>query len=234
MAPVLRLAAVFTTALAFTFAGSVPDAAAQDKGAPKTKPGNTSRPLLTNRKGKNGRVRWWQKLRRIHEAGEYGGVTPGVLYPYSNFKTWKRPFNRHATRGRPRLTWVGFQPKKDGSARVFFQLTRDTPVSQRLEKGVLIVTLEGARFRRRNTRRKLDTRYFDTAIFGIKARRVHARRAHKDRPARKAGIEVRITFKNAADAREGKISRAVLKDKFSYVFLDFGPGTPAAKSSNGG
>lgn len=206
---------------------------AQDNAKPTAKKGEEPRPLLTNRKRGKKRVRWWQKLRRIHEVGEYGGVTPGVVYPYSNFKKWKRPVNKRAQRGRPKLTWVGFQPQKDGSSRVFFQLTRDVTLSQRVEKGVLIVTLEGARFRRRNTLRKLDTRYFDTAIDWVDARRVRARRARKGRSARKSGIEVHIAFKNAADAREGKVSRALMKDKFQYVFLDFGAGTPAAKTSSG-
>ena len=83
----------------------------------------------------------------------------------------------------------------------------------------------------RNTLRKVDMRFFDTSLFEMKATRVRARRARKNRPARKSGIEVRITFKNPSDAAEGKLTRHQLKDKFHYVYLDFGPPTPAAKNT---
>lgn len=232
MTPVARLLAVASTAAVFGFAGTswadddkpAPDKSAEPAPARDTAtPASRGRPLLTNRKRRPRKQRrWWESLRRIHKEGEYGGVTPGVVKPYSEQRHWHRRTNRAGQRWSPRLTWVGFQPQ-GRSARVFLQTTREVPVTQRVEKGVLIVHLEGARFRLRNTLRKVDMRFFDTALFEMKAKRVYARRAYKGRPARKAGIEVRITFKNPVNAGEGKISRAVLKDKFHYIYLDFGP-----------
>ncbi len=236
MSPVVRLLAIASTAAAFTFTGVASEAWAQDEDkqakpdAAKTPKGDESRPMLTNRKRKRKRKRWWHNLRRIHKEGEYGGVTPGVLRPYSEFKEWHRKANRSRKRWGARVTWVGFQPRADRTSRVFLQVTRDVNISQRVEKGVLVVMLEGARLRLRNTRRKVDMRFFDTALFEMKATRVRARRARKDRPARKSGVEIRIAFKNPSDAGEGKVSRHQLKDKFHYIYLDFGPPTPVSKT----
>jgi len=245
MTSVVRLLAVASTVASFGLTGVCADAWAQDDGKtvqpdadskPDAKPdsppaADNSRPVLTNRKKRRRGKRWWHNLRRIHKEGEYGGVTPGVLQPYSEFTKWTRRTNKTRKRYTPRLTWVGFQQRSDRNARVFLQLTRDVQVSQRVEKGTLVVMLEGARFRLRNTLRKVDMRFFDTALFEMKATRVRARRARKSRPARKSGIEVRITFKNASDAAEGKIGRHQLKDKFHYIYLDFGPPTPVSSKA---
>ena len=60
------------------------------------------------------------------------------------------------------------------------------------------------------------------------ARPVRATRATRVRPARGAGITVRITFKNPKDAREGTLRTATEADGMYYAYLSFPEGTPVA------
>lgn len=160
-----------------------------------------------------------------HPEGQYSGVTAG------------EPQRRDpgARPGKPRrpppkgtLTWVGFEAK-DGGAEVFFQSVAPFEVHQRIEGGTLIVHLGLTRLGP-NTWRPIDTRFFDNPLSRIVARSVRAARATKGHPARAAGIEARITFKNPRDATQATVRTATEADGMFYAYLTFpeGPeGTPA-------
>ena len=161
-----------------------------------------------------------------HKEGQYGGVTPGEVQPRDTSGKPARP-KRPPPKGT--LTWIGFSAK-DGGAEVFFQSVAPFEVSQRIEGGALIVHLSLTRLGH-NTWRQIDTRFFDNPLTGIVARAVGATRASRARPARAAGIEARITFKNAKDAREGTVRTATEADGMYYAYLTFPEGSepkPAA------
>lgn len=167
------------------------------------------------------------ELRRpsVHKKGVYGGVQPGKPVPgvYKN----KRPIKNRARR-KNRVTWVGFQPRENGRARVFVQLTSDVGYTQRVEGDTLIVGLEGARFGSRNARRFLDTRFFDTALARVDADRARRRKGRR----RARGVEIRIKFKNPADAAQASASMATNQaDGYTYLFLDFPPPSGAAETA---
>jgi hypothetical protein len=139
----------------------------------------------------------------------YGGVTPGEGTP-------RKP------RQPNRLTWLGFQVKDDGTSTLFVQLTSEVPFTQEVAGGKLVVRLEGARFANRNARRRLDTRFFETALQQVTSRAVSKRRARGDQPARPAGVELTIAFKNAEDAREASAELRQEQDGYHYLYLSFG------------
>lgn len=137
----------------------------------------------------------------------YSGVAPGEA-------VGRKP-------RRPNLvTWVGFQPRDDGSALVFVQLTSEVPFTQEVQGNQLVVKLEGARHANANTRRRLDTSFFATAVQQVTSKRVSRRRARKDRPARTAGIELHITFKDAAGAGEASAEIRQAEDGYHYLYLE--------------
>lgn len=198
---------------------------------------------LAQESGKTNKIKPSQKViyPLRHKEGEYGGVTPGVIYRY-RFELEKKGSKRverrvkvrknRRAKSRLRVSWVGFQPRAGGSSRVFFQLNREATYTQMVDKNVLVVTIEGARYGSRNSRRKIETRFFDTAIHRITTKRVRSRRARKGKPARKGGIAFYIHFKNPVDAKQAS---AELKksdsDGYYYLNLDFGPGTALPKGS---
>jgi hypothetical protein len=153
-----------------------------------------------------------------HREGQYSGVTPGEV-PSRDAKP-PRP-KRPPPRGT--LTWIGFEAK-DRGAEVFFQSVAPFEVSQRVEGGSLVVHLTLTRLGH-NTWRQIDTRFFDNPLSGIVARAVTAARASRKQQARSAGIEARITFKNAKDAREATVRTATEADGMYYAFLKFPEGT---------
>jgi hypothetical protein len=162
-----------------------------------------------------------------HREGEYGGVVPG------------QPHDPSARPGKPRrpppkgtLTWIGFEAK-DSGAQVFFQSVAPFEVQQHLEGSTLVVHLSLTRLGH-NTWRQIDTRFFDNPLAGLVARGVGATRATKTRPARGAGIDVRITFKNPKDAREGTLRTATEADGMFYAYLSFPGGGGAAAAAAGG
>lgn len=151
-----------------------------------------------------------------NREGEYTGAKPGVRPGENEGRPQKKP--------RPGiLSWIGFEAK-DGGATVWLQSASSLQVEQRMDGATLIVHLGGVRRLVRNLRRHVDTRFFDTSIARITAKPVSARRARKGRPAQKAGVEVRITFKNAKDAREGTLRTATEADGLNYGYLAFPPG----------
>jgi hypothetical protein len=107
---------------------------------------------------------------------------------------------------------------------VFFQSVAPFVVTQRIEGGALVVHLSLTRLGH-NTWRQVDTRFFDNPLSGIVARAVGAARATKAHAAYGAGIEARIAFKNAKDAREATVRTATEADGMYYAYLKFPEGT---------
>jgi len=155
-----------------------------------------------------------------HKEGEYGGVTPGETQPHD---AAVRPAKPRRPPPKGTLTWIGFEAK-DGGAQVFFQSVAPFELSQRVEGASLIVHLGLTRLGH-NTWRQVDTRFFDNPLAGIRARAVGAVRATKDRRGHGAGIEARIAFKSAKDAREGTVRSATEADGMYYTYLSFPEGT---------
>lgn len=157
-----------------------------------------------------------------HKEGEYGGVVPGQKPEPS-----ARPAKPRKPPPKGTLTWIGFEAK-DGGAQLFFQSVAPFAVQQHMEGTTLVAHLALTRLGG-NTWRPIDTRFFDNPLAGVAARVVGANRATKVRPARGAGIDVRITFKNPKDAREGTLRVATEADGMHYAYLTFPEGAePAA------
>jgi hypothetical protein len=131
-----------------------------------------------------------------HQEGDYGGVQPG-----------HKPEKPKKTPAKGTLSWIGFEPK-NGTSEVFFQSVAPFDVSQHVDKGVLVVDLALTRLGQ-NTWRPIDTRYFDGPVS-----RITAKKGRK-------GIEVRITFKDAKDAKQGTVRTATEADGMYYAYLDF-------------
>jgi hypothetical protein len=153
-----------------------------------------------------------------HKEGEYGGVVPGQVQQPEKPSKAKRP-------AKGTLSWIGFEAK-DGGAELFFQSAAPFEVTQHLEGSTLVVHLALTRLAT-NTWRQIDTRYFDNPLATVKAKQVRKARATKTRPAHGAGIDVRITFKNPKDAKEGAVRTATEADGLSYVYVTFPAGTEA-------
>jgi hypothetical protein len=149
---------------------------------------------------------------RQHDEGEYGGVEPGQPQTTEGGKTVRR-----AASGT--LTWVGFKAS-DGVGHVFVQSSGDLGFDQHVEGKTIVVRLSGVKRLGRQVRRPLDTRYFDSPVARITVKKVRAHRARKKHPAQKAGVEVRIFLKSAADAREASVRTAVEADGYNYIYLD--------------
>lgn len=146
----------------------------------------------------------------VRPEGEYSGVTPGEAAGKAA-KPRKTKF--------PLVTWIGFQAMEGGSSRLFVQVNRDTQIDQRVEGDTLYITLVGARPGSKNDVRRIDTTYFDAALREVTMRRVSARKG------RKAGIELAVKFKNAGDAGTATSSSKMGQDGYTYLMLDFGPGS---------
>lgn len=142
--------------------------------------------------------------------GEYGGVQPGQAKKPDGKKTKKPP--------KGTLSWIGFEAKNGGSD-VFLQSAAPFEVSQRIDNGVLVVSLAGVSRLGSNTWRPIDTRYFDTSLSRITARK------------KGKGVEVRIAFKNAKDAAQASVRTATEADGMYYVYLSFTGGSPPPESS---
>jgi hypothetical protein len=144
-----------------------------------------------------------------HGEGDYGGVQPGQTKKPEPIKgKSKRPPSKGT------LAWIGFEAKGGGS-EIFLQSVAAFDVTQHVDNGVLVVSLTGLTHLGHNTWRQLDTRFFETPIARIVARQVGASKGHK------AGIELRITFKNAKDAKEASLRTATESDGYFYAYLTF-------------
>ena len=147
-----------------------------------------------------------------HREGDYGGVTPG-----------QKPEKPKKKPAPGTLSWIGFEAN-NGGAKLFFQSPTVFQVTQRVEGSTLVVSLDLQRLGA-NTWRQVDTRFFDNPLSGVVAR--NARKG-------KRGIEVRVSFKNPKDAREGSMSTKNEADGMYYVYLSFPEGTsePGAATKN--
>ncbi|MCE9572602.1 MAG: hypothetical protein K8W52_05550 [Deltaproteobacteria bacterium] len=146
----------------------------------------------------------------IRREGDYGGVRPGAPAEAKPGKP-RRPPPKDA------LSWLGFSAK-DGGAELFAQARSSFTVVQWVEKGQVVVVLEGLRRQVANTRRPLDTRFFDSPIARVTARAIGAR-AGKGAAAHKAGIELRISFKDPKQAHELAVRTATEADGMFYAYL---------------
>jgi hypothetical protein len=143
-----------------------------------------------------------------HAEGDYSGVTPGV--PPKNAKPKRPP-------AKGTLSWIGFEAK-GGGAELFLQSVAPFEVMQHVENGALVVDLGGLNKLGQNTWRQVDARFFDSPLARITARYVGAVRGKN---AHGAGVEVRITFKNAKDAHEATVRSANEADGMYYQYLSF-------------
>jgi hypothetical protein len=143
--------------------------------------------------------------------GDYGGVQPGQPRKPDPGKKAKKPPPKGT------LSWVGFEAK-NGTSDVFLQAPAPFEVSQRLEGGVLVVTLSGVTKLGPNTWRPIDTRFFETPLSRITAKK------------KGKGIEVRIAFKNAKDAAQASVRTATEADDLYYAYLSFAGGSSAGTS----
>jgi hypothetical protein len=140
--------------------------------------------------------------------GEYGGVEPGKPKKAEPGKKAKKPPPKGT------LSWIGFEAK-DGGSQIFLQSVAPFEVSQRVDHGVLVVTLTGVTRLGQNTWRPIDTRYFETTLSRITAKK-------KGR-----GIELRVAFKSAKDATQGSVKTATEADGMYYAYLSFTGTGPA-------
>jgi hypothetical protein len=149
----------------------------------------------------------------VHREGDYGGVSPGEATAKSGKAASAR---KKRGRVRPLVTWVGFQAREAGAARVFVQLTTELPFEQRVAGDALVVFVPGARLGTRNHGRFIDTSFFDTRVARVDASNVRARRG------RKAGVEVTIRFKKGAPG-EAQASQETSPDGHRFLYFDFAP-----------
>jgi hypothetical protein len=161
-----------------------------------------------------------------HKEGDYGGVEPDRTQstdPGAKPKPKRRPPNGT-------LSWIGFEPK-DGGSEVFFQSPAAFDLAQHVEGNQLVVELGSLNQLGANTWRPIDTHFFDNPLARIEAHRVGASRGTKTAAAHGAGVEIRITFKNAADAKEGTYRSSQETDGYYYAYLTFGAGTGTGAGS---
>jgi hypothetical protein len=199
-----RLASVILASLLV-----VPPAAAQDEGRPPSDPDIEK---VDDRPP--------DEPPDIRLEGEYRGVVPGKTQVDDKGRPVKRP--KAGT-----LSWVGFMGE-DGTAKIFLQAPNEFGFTQHVEGRTIVVHLEGLKRLGRQVRRPLYTQHFGTPVEKITVKKVGARKARKGKPARKAGIEVRIQLERAADAREAAARTQLEADGYFYLYLDVGASGPAA------
>lgn len=163
----------------------------------------------------------WAQGQGPHKEGEYGGVIPGQQQ-----RTPERPAKPKKPPAKGTLSWIGFEAK-DGGAQLFFQSVAPFEVTQRLEGATLIVHLSLSKLGM-NTWRQVDTRFFDNPLAMVRAKQVRGSKG------KGKGIDVRITFKNPKDAKEGTLRTATEADGLSYVYLSFPEGTEPAQTIKAG
>jgi hypothetical protein len=161
-----------------------------------------------------------------HKEGDYGGVEPDR--PQATDTNAKPRPKRVPPRGT--LSWIGFE-LKDGGSEVFFQSPAAFDLAQHVEGSQLVVELGNLNQLGANTWRPIDTHFFDNPLARIEAHRVGAARATKTAQAHGAGLEVRITFKNAADAKEGAYRSSQESDGYYYAYLAFGAATETGSAT---
>jgi hypothetical protein len=146
------------------------------------------------------------------KEGEYGGVWPGHPPRAHEGKNIKPP--KAGT-----LAWVGFQ-----QGTIFLQAGSAIAYTQHVEGKQLVVHLTGVKRFGRQVGRALDTRFFDTPISRVTVKKVKKRKAKKGVPARAAGVEVRISFKDPATVAEASIRSNIEADGLFYMYISLGGG----------
>lgn len=158
------------------------------------------------------------------KEGEYGGVRPG-----------QRPRAQEGKAARPprpgTVSWLGFSAQGQ-TATVWVQAAGELAWAQRVEGRTLIVSFDGVKALARNVVRPIDTRYFDGPVARVSMGKVKARKAHKGQPARRAGVELRIEFENASEAREAAARTAVEADGLWYLYLEVSGAGEAARGGS--
>jgi hypothetical protein len=145
--------------------------------------------------------------------GEYSGVQPGQPKKAEATKKPKKPPPKGT------LSWIGFEVK-DGGSDVFLQSIAPFEVNQRVDGGVVVVSLSGLTRLGHNIWRPIDTRFFETPLSRIVARK------------KGKGVEVRIAFKSAKRAAPASVHTGSEADGMYYAHLTFaGGGGGAAKEA---
>ncbi len=126
----------------------------------------------------------------------YRGIIPGTRDLMPHVEAAKRSTSTKNT-----LTWVGFQPKKDGSARIFLQTANSATYSQAGDAKTITVTLSNTKIPLRNF-----SRYIDTSFFKNNVQRIESKQMGDD-------VIVTISLKESA-------SPAVEKEG-NYLYLNF-------------
>ncbi len=153
----------------------------------------------------------------IHREGDYGGVVPDRANSSDRKAAPARPGKRaRRAVNRMLVTWVGFQAREAGAARVFVQLSAPATYEQHLVEDTLVVFVEGVKLGTRNHGRFIDTSFFDTRVARIEARNVRARRGQK------AGVEIVVHFKKGM-AKAADIKEEAGPEGRKFLFLDFAP-----------
>lgn len=158
-----------------------------------------------------------------HREGDYGGVIPGQTPRQT--EPGPRPVKAKRPPPKGTLSWIGFEAKEGGGAQVFLQSPGPFDVTQRLDGAILVVSLDLQKLGG-NTWRPVDTRFFDNPLASIVAKPGKSMRGKGKR-----GVDIRIKFKNAKDAREGTMRSATEADGMYYVYLSFPQGTDVAPAT---
>jgi hypothetical protein len=145
----------------------------------------------------------------VRREGDYGGVVPG-REGKTNGKHGRRPPKGLV------VTWIGFQAKEGGAARIFVQLSGEATYDQKVVADKLVVFVAGARLGTRNHGRFIDTSFFDTSVARIEGKNVGARRGQK------AGVELTVRFKKGG-AKNADLKEETSADGHRYLFVDFAP-----------
>lgn len=152
----------------------------------------------------------------VHHEGDYGGVSPDQAKNPADGKPAGRTARKGRASNRLLVTWVGFQAREGGAARVFVQLNAEATYDQKLVGDALVVFVAGARLGQRNHGRFIDTSFFETAVTRVEGKNVPARRGAK------AGVELTVHFKKGS-ARLAEVKEEAAADGHRYLFLDFAP-----------
>jgi len=132
---------------------------------------------------------------KIYEELRYHGIIPEIR---DHFRRSKRKSKK--ARGKSRVTWVGFQPKRFYS-RVFIQTTKlHRFVLHKPNPKQIVVKIEGASIPSRQTLRPVLTGAFSSSIEKIQARR------------RRGGAEITITLRKPVGY--------LYKQQGDYIFVD--------------
>ncbi len=125
----------------------------------------------------------------------YRGIIPGTRDLMPHVEAAKRSTRTNT------LTWVGFQPKNDGSARIFLQTASSAVYSQSGEGKTLLLRISDTKIPLRNFSRFIDTRFFNNNV-----QRIESRQNGSD-------VIVTISLKESA-------SPSVEKDG-NYLYINF-------------